>query len=236
MIESNILIACDEPTTSRIWALCITELHCRPLVANSIDQALNIMEESSPDLIIVDVTSRAVNGIQMCHGLRKYASVPLLLLTPINNESHSLEAYQAGVDDCIIKPISPALFLAKVRVWLNRSWTVQVESLDQLTIGDYTLEPARHYLLDHNGKKIHLSNLEFRVLYLLMNHPNQPFTNEEIIGRVWGFYGEGNSALVKNVIYRLRKKIEPNPNEARYIKTEMEGYLFRREAANMPGG
>ena len=95
MIESSILIVCDEPTTSRIWALCVTELHCRPLVANSIEQAVNIVEESSPDLIVIDVTSRSVNGIQMCHDLRKYANVPLLLLTPINNESHSLEAYQA---------------------------------------------------------------------------------------------------------------------------------------------
>ena len=206
MIESSILIVCDEPTTSRIWGLCVTELHCRPLVANSIEQAVNIIEESSPDLIVIDVTSRDVNGIQMCHDLREHANAPLLLLTSINNESHSLEAYQAGVDDCIIKPISPALFLAKIRVWLHRSWTVQVESLDKLTIGDYTLEPAKHHLLGCDGGKIHLSNLEFRVLYLLMDHPNQPFTNEEIIGRVWGFYGEGNSALVKNVAYRLQKR------------------------------
>jgi DNA-binding response OmpR family regulator len=228
MIESSILIVCDEPTTSRIWALCITELHCRPLVANSIKQAVNTIEELSPDLIIVDVTSRDVNGIQMCHDLREHVNAPLLLLTPINNESHTLEAYQAGVDDCIIKPISPALFLAKVKVWLHRSRTVQVESLDKLTIEGYILEPAKHLLQGCDGKKIHLSNLEFRVLYLLMDHPNQLFTNEEIIGRVWGFYGEGNSALVKNVIYRLRKKIEPNPNEARFIRTETGGYLFRK--------
>jgi len=228
MTESSILIVCDEPTTSRIWALCVNELHCRPLVANSIAQAVNIIEESSPDLIVVDLTSRSVSGIQLCHDLRQYANAPLLLLTPVNNESHTLEAYQAGVDDCIIKPISPALFLAKLKVWLHRVWTVQVESLDKLTIGDYTLEPANHYLLGCDGKKIHLSNLEFRVLYLLVDHPNQLFTNEEIIGRVWGFYGEGNSALVKNVIYRLRKKIEADPNEARFIRTETGGYLFRR--------
>ena len=228
MIESSILIVCDEPTTSRIWALCVAELYCRPLVANSIKQALNIIEESSPDLMVVDVTSRNVSGIQMCHDLRERVNVPLLLLTPINNESHTLEAYHAGADDCIIKPISPALFLAKAKVWLHRSRTVQVESLDKLTIGGYTLEPAKHLLQGSDGKKIRLSNLEFRVLYLLMDHPNQSFSNEEIIERVWGFYGEGNSALVKNVIYRLRKKIEPNPNESRYIRTETGGYLFRR--------
>lgn len=228
MIESGILIICDEPTTSRIWSLCITELNCRPLVANSVKQAVAIIEESSLDLIVVDVTSRDVSGIQICHDLREYANVPLLLLTPINNETHTLEAYQAGVDECIIKPISPALFFAKIKVWLHRSWTVQVESLDKLTIGNYTLEPAKHYLQGGDGKKIHLSNLEFRVLYLLMNHPNQSFTHEEIIRRVWGFYGEGDSALVKNVIYRLRKKIEPNPNESRFIRTETGGYLFRK--------
>ncbi len=228
MMESSILVLCDEPTTSRVWALCVTELHCRPLAANSLNHALEIVEESGPDLIVVDVNSRDVSGIQICREIRQHITAPLLLLTPINNESHSLEAYQAGADDCLIKPISPALFLAKLKVWLHRSWTVRAESLDKLTIGEYTLDPSNHRLLSSDGKKIRLSNLEFRVLYLLMDHPNQPFTNEEIVARVWGFDGAENSVLVKNVIYRLRKKLEPNPNEARYIRTETGGYLFRR--------
>lgn len=229
MVESNILIFCDEVTTSRIWALCVTELRCLPVVANSLQQALTVIEETPPDLVVVDVTSRAVSGVQICSSLRGHVSAPMLLLTPINNESHTLEAYQAGVDDCIIKPISPALFLAKVKVWLHRSWTVQVESLDKITIGEYTLEPSKHQLTNQSGKRIRLSNLEFRVLYLLLDHPNQPFSSEEIVERVWGVYGEGNSTLVKNVIYRLRKKLEPNPDRAQYIRTETGGYLFRRQ-------
>ncbi len=228
MMESNILVFCDEPTTSRVWALCITELHSRPLAVNSLNHALETIEEHAPDLIVIDVTSREVNGVQMCHDLREHAAVPILLLTSVNNETHALEAYQAGVDECIIKPISPALFLAKIKVWLRRSWTVRVESLDKLTIGDYTLDPSNHRLFSIDGKKIRLSNLEFRVLYLLMDHPNQPFSNEEIVSRVWGYDDAENSVLVKNVIYRLRKKLEPNPNEARYIRTETGGYLFRR--------
>ena len=228
MIESSILIISDEPTTSRIWALLLTDLHCKPIVAFSIGEAITKLEETAADLIVIDVTSRDVSGVHICKTLREHASVPILLLTPINNESHTLEAYQAGADECIIKPISPALFLAKIKVWLHRAWTVQVESLDKLIIANFTLDPAKHQLYNNDGKRIHLSNLEFRVLYLLMDHPNQPFSYEEIIERVWGIYGEGNSTLVKNVIYRLRKKIEPNPNEARYIRTETGGYLFRR--------
>lgn len=227
MVESYILIVCDEPTTSRVWGMLLTDLNCHPIIATTLSQALEALEEAAPDLIIVDVTSREVNGVQMCKTLRDHMVVPLLFFTPINNESHMLEAYQVGVDECIIKPISPALFLAKVRVWLRRSWTVRVESLDKLKVGEYTLDPSTHRLLANDGRKIRLSTLEFRVLYLLVDHPERTFSNDEIIDRVWGFHGEGNSALVKNVIYRLRKKIEPNSTHARYIRTETGGYRFK---------
>ena len=228
MLESSIMIVCDEPATSRIWALLLAELHCTPIVANSIKQALAALEEASPDLIVIDVKSRQVSGVEICRALREHLSTPILLLTPINNESHTLEAYEAGVDECAIKPVSPELFLAKIKVWLRRAWAVPVESLDQVTIGKMTLEPSRHQLMNGDGRRIHLSNLEFGVLYLLVNHPNQAFSSDEILKRVWGFDGHGDPALVKNVIYRLRKKVEPNPNQPCYILTEVDGYVFKR--------
>ena len=228
MTESIILIVCDEPTTSRIWGMLATDLNCHPIVINAASQLASAIEESQPDLAVIDVTARNVNGVQICTTIREHIAAPIIFLTPINNETHMLEAYQAGVDECVIKPISPALFIAKIKVWLNRTWTVQVESLDKLLIGDLTLDPAKHKLFGKDGRKIRLSNLEFRVLYLLMNHPNQLFSNDEIVERVWGTYGQGSSALVKNVIYRLRKKIEMNPNQAQYIRTETGGYTFRR--------
>lgn len=227
-MESNILIFSDEPSTSRIWGLCLTELHCAPLVVNSVAQAVEQLEDHPVDLAVVDVTSRNVSGVEITRGLREEFSFPILLLTPINNESHTLEAYQAGADECIIKPISPALFIAKVKVWLYRSQTIQLDTLDQQEIGEFTLVPSKHQLIDKNGRKIRLSNLEFRVLYLLMNHPNQPFTNDEIVKRIWGYYGQGTSTLVKNVIYRLRKKIEPDSSKMKYIRTVTGGYIFRR--------
>lgn len=227
-MESNILIISDEPSTSRIWGLCLTELHCSPLLVNSVAQALPLLEEHPADLAVVDVTSKNVSGVKICEDLREQSAIPILLLTPINNESHTLEIYQAGADECIIKPISPSLLLAKVRVWLYRTQTIQLDTLDKLTIGDFTLDPSIHQLLNKNGKKVRLSNLEFRVLYLLMNHPNQSFSHDEIVKRIWGYYGHGTSTLVKNVVYRLRKKIEPDPSKMKYIRTVTGGYAFRR--------
>jgi DNA-binding response OmpR family regulator len=228
MLEPSVLIYSDEPTTGRIWALLVTDLQCHPLIVNSPPQAIQEIEESNPDIIVVDITGRGANGPEICAALRQHVANPILLLTPVNNESHTLEAYQAGVDECIIKPISPALFAAKTRVWLRRSRSIRAESLEKLVIGDLTLEPATQVLVGARGQKIQLSNLEFRVLYLLMSHPNQPYSNDEIIHRVWGIHGEGNSTLVKNVIYRLRRKVEPDLNKPRWIQTDSWGYYFKK--------
>jgi DNA-binding response OmpR family regulator len=227
-VQSSILIVCSEPTTSRIWGLLLTDLQCRPIIAKNLDEAIQVINSASPDVIVVDVMGREASGPEMCRQLRETASAPILLLTPVNNEGHTLEAYEAGCDECVIKPISPALFLAKVKVWLHRGWTVQAEILDPLRIGNLVLNPGKHQLEDRTGRQIRLSNLEFRVLYLLMNHPDQPLTSEEIVDRVWGSFGGGNPVLVKNVIYRLRKKVEHDPEVARYIRTVTGGYLFKQ--------
>ena len=231
MFESSALIISDEPTTSRVWGLLLNDIRCKPIIANGLSQGLILVEESRPDIIVIDATSRDFNGVEICKALREQTGIPIMLLTPINNETHTLEAYQAGANECVIKPISPALFMAKIKVWLHQAWTTHhVDNLDKLTIGDLSLDPSKQELISANGKRIRLSNLEFRVLHLLMNNPNRTFSNEEIVARIWGFYGngEGNSTLVKNVVYRLRKKIEPDSNAPRYIRTETGGYLFHR--------
>jgi len=226
LIESSVLIVSDEPMTSHIWAVCATQLRCHSAVASSAAEAIRVLDEDPPDLIVVDVTSRATSGVEICSALRQHTMTPLLLLTPINNETHSLEAYAAGADECIIKPVSPALFLAKSRVWLRRARSVSATSLDKLRVGGLTLDPARHQLLGAKGEKVRLSNLEFRMLYLLATHARQPFSTEEIVQRVWGLEGQGSAVLVKNIIYRLRKKIEPNLSRPRYLQTVTGGYLF----------
>src|SRR5678815_1089314 len=96
-------------------------------------------------------------------------------------------AYEAGVDDCMPKPVSPSLFQAKVKVWLRRFGSLSTENLNVVKVGTLQLFPAERMVMLKNGGVIQLTNLELRLLYYLMNRPGQIVTTEELNQRVWGY-------------------------------------------------
>jgi DNA-binding response OmpR family regulator len=128
------------------------------------------------------------------------------------------------VDECVIKPISPAIFLAKIIAWSRRSWS---EPMTPRHTGRLHLDPSHRSAVGSNHLEIKLTNLEFRLLHLLMSRPGYVFPAEDIIQTVWG--AEGDVVLLKNVVYRLRKKLEEETNEKSFIKTWPGGYSFLEE-------
>lgn len=226
-VDVKVLVVSDDPDTGRIWSYLLREKGLGVQLASSAEEALRIWNEYIPDLIVID-THFDLDGIQATLLLRAEAIAPILLFTPHNNEAHILEAYHAGVDECAVKPVSPALFWVKVRAWLRRAWTVPAEGLDSLQAGALRLDPAKRQVMLGTEEAIKLTNLEFRVLHLLMSHPGWVMKTDDIVQRVWGFYGNGDSNLLKNVVYRLRRKIDPDPNNPRFIYTEAGlGYRFQ---------
>ncbi|MGE5073083.1 MAG: response regulator transcription factor, partial [Anaerolineae bacterium] len=153
----------------------------------------------------------------------------LLLFLPTHHETEELEAYAAGVDDCVIKPVSPALFLAKVMAWAQRSWTVPVEGVRPVQTSSWRLDPPTRSLVHGEDLRVPLTNLEFRLLNLLMSKPGQVLANEELVRIVWGNYGRGDEVLLKNVVYRLRKKLEMSGDTSRPLQTWQGGYSFNDE-------
>ena len=151
---------------------------------------------------------------------------PILLFLPVHHETQILEAYEAGVDEVVVKPISPPIFLAKILAWARRSWIMPMDELGLVKTGSHRLDPTRKCIVDPNGLEINLTNLEFRMLYLLMSRPGHIFSAEDIIGFVWGEYGRGDQILLKNVVYRLRKKIEADPSHPLLLRTWGGGYSF----------
>ena len=226
-LRAKVLLISDEYNTARIWCNILNQKNIDTTLQSSPADVLQSWSEAIPDLIVIDAYADEFDGLTLASQLREQGVVPIILLTAVNNETHILDAYQAGVDECVIKPISPALFLAKVKVWLRRSWTMPTESLDVIQVGGLQLDPTRRLVMTDDQQTINLTNLEFRLLHLLMTHPGWVLNTEDIVLKVWGYYGNGDSNLLKNVVYRLRRKVDPDPGNPRYIHTEAGlGYKF----------
>jgi DNA-binding response OmpR family regulator len=220
----RVLIICDQNETAPLLGYMIREKGLNTIIETSVQRALDRAPESMPDLIVIDVNAPHVERIALVKKYRALSTTPILLFLPAHHETEILEAYTAGVDECIVKPVSPAIFLAKITAWSRRGTT---SLLSPATPSKLQLDPARRLALITDGGKISLTNLEFRLLRFLMNRPGYVFTNEEIILSVWGSAGESDLVALKNVIYRLRKKLG---KEREYmIQTSPGGYSFRED-------
>jgi DNA-binding response OmpR family regulator len=193
----------------------------------SVEHALEHWSAEIVDLIVLDISGSSLDGVSIYKRFREQSGVPLLLLLPAYHETHIMEAYAAGVDDVVVKPISPPIFLAKIMAWVRRSWTVPVASLNLIHAGNHRLEPSRRSLMKPDGAEVKLTNLEFRLLHLLMSQPGHVFDADDIIQSIWGGYGDGDHVLLKNVVYRLRKKIEADPSHPGLLQTWQSGYCFQ---------
>ena len=227
-VSASVMIVSDEVESARIWAFSLKQAGYEVCLAGFSEKTLRIWSEEFPDIIVLEDLNSQMDVFQFCSALRQEATIPILLLTSRSNEAYQMEAYQAGADDCIPPPVSPRLFLAKIRAWLRRSQVVPSVALDQVQAGEFRLDPDRRQVLIPGGSEVKLTNLESRLLYLLMVHPGWVLETNYLVDRVWGHFGEGDGVLLKNVVYRLRKKIEPDPGQPRYILTESTiGYKFQ---------
>lgn len=217
----RVFIICDQDATAPIWGYIIREKGLIAILETSTQRAMDRSPEEIPDLIVIDVNAPHNERIDLCRKFRSLSASPILLFLPTNNESEILEAYQNGVDECVIKPISPAIFLAKIIAWTRRSWS---EPMRPRHTGRLQLNPSHRSAIGKNKSEIKLTNLEFRLLHLLMSRPGYVFPAEEIIETVWG--AEGDIVLLKNVVYRLRKKLEEETGDSYLIKTWPGGYSF----------
>jgi two-component system response regulator RegX3 len=221
------LLVSNDQEVGGIWLFALRQMGLEATLVRSAAEAMDYCFRDAFDLVIIDVHGPDLDGIELTRELRAQAVNPILLFTPDRDEMHMLAAYQAGVDECVVKPVSPSLFVAKMRAWLRRSWSVPARALQKIPAGTLCLDPAKREVATESGSSVKLSNLEFRVLHLLMSHPGQVLPSDLIVDRVWGYPGGGDSVLLKNVVYRLRRKIEPDASEPRYLQTVAgEGYVF----------
>jgi two-component system response regulator MtrA len=223
---AKVFVVCNQADTAPLWGYIIRQQGLIAILETDVDKALEHWAAEMPELVVIDLNNSKQDPLELCRQFRANSVAPILLILPTYHETLILDAYALGVDDVIVKPVSPPILMAKLMAWLRRSWVMPTDGLESVKVGRYRLVPVLRSLVDPNEAHIRLTNLEFRMLHLVMSRPGHVFPAEEIIQSIWGGYGNGDHVLLKNVVYRLRKKIEVDPTNPCILRTWPGGYSF----------
>ena len=215
----KVLIVSNRFTTGPLWVFALQQEKLSVALETNPSNALARWEREVPDLILLDLNLSPALTLERIKSLRGEMLIPILLLASGWSEADVLAAYQAGIDDFVPKPVSPSLLLAKLNVWLKRSASVSIDVLNPIKVGTLQLFPSEKTILVEKGGAVHLTNLELRLIYYLMNRPGQIVTIGDLNQRVWGYNAEADNTMLKNVVYRLRRKIEADPANPLIIQT-----------------
>jgi two-component system response regulator RegX3 len=233
MATSNILIITDHFDLAKTWIPGLGQMGVKvSVVSCSKLPDLENNKQQRYDMIIIDTYTANFDFVALSRTIREKYEKTLLLLTYERDERLHLLLYQAGVAEVIVKPIGLPLFHAKVAVWLQRADEGEADLTfgHQLRTGPFMLDTVRRSLSINGRNAMRLSSLECSLLALLIRHEGHVLETETIIDRVWTNNLMGDESLLKNLIYRLRRKIEPDPTIPRYIQTvKGQGYLFQAE-------
>lgn len=225
----QVLLVDDEVSIHRAMAPLLRSRGYMVSVAGSGGEALDIFERERPDLVILDLGLPDMDGSEVCRKLRDRADTPILILSARGQEKDKVAALDQGADDYITKPFGPEELMARVRAAVRRSLGRDATLHGQLTRGDLTIDFDRRRV--HRGTvEIRLSPKEFDLLTLLISHAGRVLTHRSILKAVWGTHGIEQPEHLRVLMGQLRKKIEPDPANPRYLLTEpWVGYRFADE-------
>jgi len=225
MTAASILVVDDEPQIRRVLRSTLSFRGYEISEAVSGEDALELARKLKPDLILLDVNLPGMNGVETCREFRRWSDVPIIMLTVRNAERDKVVALDAGADDYVTKPFGIEELLARVRASLRRHSVGDAVPAFQAKDLFVDFEERR---VIARGEEVHLAPKEFEVLRQLMANQGKPVTHRRLLQSVWGpEYGEETENL-RVVINQLRKKIEKDPAQPRYILTEpWVGYRFQ---------
>lgn len=187
--------------------------------------ALAMFAREQPDLIILDVNLPGMSGFDVCRRIRAEATTPILLLTVRSSEEDQIHGLDLGADDYLTKPFSPRTLLARVRAILRR---VGIERPSPLNAGDLALDIERQTVTIADGTPTRLTNREFRLLQYLLANSGHTVPTERLTTHIWGYQGIGDRQLLKQLVHRLRQKIERDPADPQYVITiSGVGYMLQ---------
>src|SRR5271169_1320217 len=228
MTSAKILIVDDEPQIRRVLRTTLTSQGYTVAEARTGEEALELVRTERPDLILLDVNMPGMSGLETCREIRSSSDTPIIMLTVRGSERDKVQALDAGADDYVVKPFGSEELMARIRAGLRRS--APSEAMPPFVSGDLKIDFEKRSVMV-KGEPVRLTPKEFELLRHLVANQGKAQAHRRLLQAVWGpDYGDETEYL-RVFINQLRKKIEPDPKNPRFIHTEpWVGYRFEPPA------
>jgi two-component system, OmpR family, response regulator VicR len=231
-MEKKILVVDDEKPIADILQFNLKKEGYVVYCAYDGNEALQLVEEIQPDLILLDIMLPLRDGMEVCREVRKKYEMPIIMLTAKDSEIDKVLGLELGADDYVTKPFSTRELIARVKANLRRHNQILAQSdaeneTNEIEIGSLIIHPDA-YVVSKRGETIELTHREFELLYYLAQHIGQVMTREHLLQTVWGYDYYGDVRTVDVTVRRLREKIEDSPSHPAWIVTRRGvGYYLR---------
>ena len=212
--HDRVLIVDDDASLAEMLSIVLEGEGLTTAVCRSGDKVPTALASFRPDVVLLDLMLPGIDGMEVCRRIRDGSNVPIVMLTARSDTDDVVAGLAAGADDYIVKPFKNSELVARIRARLRR--TDQI--LEPLVFGDIVLDPAGH-TVERAGQPLDLTPLEFDLLACLLGTPEQVFTREVLLQKVWGYHHPGDTKLVNVHMTRLRSKIEDDAENPSIIRT-----------------
>jgi two-component system KDP operon response regulator KdpE len=223
-MSATILVVDDEPQIRRVMRTTLASSGYTVLEARSGEEALELMQKERPELVLLDVNMPGMGGLAACREIRDRSDAAIIVLTVRNTEKDKVMALDAGADDYVVKPFGMEELLARIRAALRR--TASAEPVPAFVSNDLEIDFERRRVVVE-GRTIKLTPKEFELLRQLVANQGKPLEHRRLLQAIWGPDYGNETEYLRVFINQLRKKIEPDPANPKYIHTDpWIGYRF----------
>ncbi len=230
----HILIVDDDPGIRELVTQYLRKQGLQTSSAADGPQMRQVLATQRIDLMVLDLMLPGVDGIALCRELRSPGQphLPILMLTARSDEADRILGLELGADDYLTKPFAARELLARIRAVLRRTRMLppnlaRAEPVSQIGFGDWRLDTTARHLLDADGTVVALSGAEYRLLRVLLDHPQRVLTRDQLLNLTQGRESDVFDRSIDLLVSRLRQRLRDEAREAHYIKTvRNEGYVF----------
>jgi two-component system KDP operon response regulator KdpE len=230
MESGLVLVVDDEMSIRRALHTTLNKLGFKTVEAARGEEALSLVRANSFDAVLLDINMPGMSGIDTCKNMRRLSPrIPILMLTVRDSEDDKVEALDAGADDYVTKPFQLRELTARIRAamrWAKASVAEDEEEVLVLHVGDIELDPVRRTVKKAH-RLVHLTPKEFELTHQLMSYAGRPIPHSRLLNSVWGPEYGGELEYLRTFVHQLRKKLEDDPANPKYLLTDAHvGYRF----------